>query len=87
MLHSEDSTMMEKLSELTKTPTSQLKFITDAWSQVVDCRRVLKWTYAYGYYKFDDVCNREIERQKEFFEFLQVGTPLVLSNPHLIHYR
>mmetsp|Transcript_2487 Transcript_2487/g.6456 ORF Transcript_2487/g.6456 Transcript_2487/m.6456 type:complete len:589 (+) Transcript_2487:139-1905(+) len=82
VLHSEDSTMMEKLSELTKTPTSQLKFITDAWSQVVDCRRVLKWTYAYGYYKFDDVCNREIERQKEFFEFLQGDAEGALERLH-----
>ena len=22
-------------------------------SQIVNCRRILKWTYAYGYYKFD----------------------------------
>jgi hypothetical protein len=24
-----------------------------AHKQVVECRRILKWTYAYGYYKFD----------------------------------
>lgn len=23
------------------------------WVQVIDCRRVLKWTYAYGFYAFD----------------------------------
>ncbi|KAI3908952.1 hypothetical protein MKW92_032249, partial [Papaver armeniacum] len=29
---------------------SELEFITDAWLQIIECRRVLKWTYAYGYY-------------------------------------
>ena len=64
---------MEKLSEMTRIPVSQLKFITDAWSQVVECRRVLKWTYAYGYYMFPDTDDQAINNQKQFFEFLQVG--------------
>jgi ariadne-1 len=75
-LHSEGTAMMERLSGLTKIPTSQLKFISDAWAQVVDCRRILKWTYAYGYYKYDNDDLDEVGRQKEFFEFLQVGTRL-----------
>lgn len=34
--------------------------------QIVECRRVLKWTYAYGYYL------PEIEHAKrQFFEYLQ----------------
>ena len=66
------SEKLEDLSEITATPTSQLKFVTDAWSQVVDCRRMLKWTYAFGYYRFadDSVTNKP---QQEFFEFNQVG--------------
>lgn len=62
---------LEALSEITATPTSQLKFVTDAWSQVVDCRRMLKWTYAFGYYRFadDSAANKP---QQEFFEFNQV---------------
>ncbi|KAI3843939.1 hypothetical protein MKX03_022050 [Papaver bracteatum] len=28
----------------------ELGVITDAWRQIIECRRVLKWTYAYGYY-------------------------------------
>lgn len=28
--------------------SSQLKFITDAWSQIIECRRILSWTYTYG---------------------------------------
>lgn len=34
--------------------------------QIVECRRVLKWTYAYGYYLHD---NEHAKRQ--FFEYLQ----------------
>lgn len=34
--------------------------------QIVECRRVLKWTYAYGFYL------PEIEHaKKQFFEYLQ----------------
>lgn len=66
------NTKLEVLSEITATPTSQLKFVTDAWYQVVDCRRMLKWTYAFGYYRFadDSATNKP---QQEFFEFNQVG--------------
>lgn len=34
--------------------------------QIVECRRVLKWTYAYGYYLPE---NEHAKRQ--FFEYLQ----------------
>lgn len=67
---------LEKLSELTATPTSQLKFIFDAWQQVIECRRIIKWTYAYGFYKFDVDANESVKSQQEFFEFNQVGDGL-----------
>lgn len=35
-------------------------------AQVVECRRVLKWTYAYGFYLPDDDLAK-----KNFFEYLQ----------------
>lgn len=57
---------IEKLSDKQCQPVSQLKFVTDAWLQIVECRRVLKWTYAYGYYL------PELEYAKrQFFEYLQ----------------
>ncbi|XP_038704882.1 probable E3 ubiquitin-protein ligase ARI8 isoform X3 [Tripterygium wilfordii] len=57
---------LEKLSDIQCQPESQLKFITEAWLQIVECRRVLKWTYAYGYYL------PEYENAKrQFFEYLQ----------------
>ncbi|KAJ4914532.1 putative E3 ubiquitin-protein ligase ARI7 [Raphanus sativus] len=55
---------LEKLSDIQCTPESQLKFITEAWLQIIECRRVLKWTYAYGYYLPD-------HDKKQFFEYLQ----------------
>ncbi|KAJ9189220.1 hypothetical protein P3X46_000539 [Hevea brasiliensis] len=58
--------LLEKLSDIHCTPESQLKFITDAWLQVVECRRVLKWTYAYGYY----LPEHELAK-RQFFEYLQ----------------
>ncbi|EOA39378.1 hypothetical protein CARUB_v10012456mg [Capsella rubella] len=58
------SERLGRLSDIQCTPESQLKFIADAWLQIVECRRVLKWTYAYGYYLSDHA-------KRQFFEYLQ----------------
>ncbi|GAX74338.1 hypothetical protein CEUSTIGMA_g1787.t1 [Chlamydomonas eustigma] len=50
---------LEKLSDMTKTPTSQLKFIMDAWHQIIECRRILSWTYCFGYYQFMEVAEAD----------------------------
>ncbi|XP_031112632.1 probable E3 ubiquitin-protein ligase ARI7 [Ipomoea triloba] len=55
-----------KLSEFQSLPESQLKFIVEAWKQIVECRRVLKWTYAYGFY-----LPEEEHTKRQFFEYLQ----------------
>ncbi|XP_023004376.1 probable E3 ubiquitin-protein ligase ARI8 isoform X1 [Cucurbita maxima] len=57
---------IEKLSDIHCTPESQLKFITEAWLQIIECRRVLKWTYAYGYY-----LPEQEHAKRQFFEYLQ----------------
>ncbi|XP_022854196.1 probable E3 ubiquitin-protein ligase ARI8 [Olea europaea var. sylvestris] len=57
---------LEKLSDKQCQPESQLKFIIEAWLQIVECRRVLKWTYAYGYY-----LPEHEQAKKRFFEYLQ----------------
>lgn len=57
---------LEKLSEKQCQPESQLKFIIEAWLQIVECRRVLKWTYAYGYY-----LPEHEHAKRQFFEYLQ----------------
>lgn len=65
-LQNMQNVQLEKLSNKQCQPESQLKFIIEAWSQIVECRRVLKWTYAYGYYLPE---NEHAKRQ--FFEYLQ----------------
>ena len=32
-------------------PPSELEFLEKGLQAVIKCREVLKWTYAYGYYK------------------------------------
>ncbi|XP_058094123.1 probable E3 ubiquitin-protein ligase ARI8 [Magnolia sinica] len=65
-LHQMQAVQLEKLSDKQCQPESQLKFITDAWLQIVECRRVLKWTYAYGYY-----LHEHEHAKRQFFEYLQ----------------
>ncbi|CAL5200088.1 unnamed protein product [Lathyrus oleraceus] len=65
-LHQMQTINIEKLSDTQCQPESQLKFITEAWLQIVECRRVLKWTYAYGFY----LAEHE-QGKKQFFEYLQ----------------
>lgn len=55
-----------KLSEIQCIPETQLTFITDVWGQIIECRRILKWTYAYGYY----LAESEHEKRR-FFEYMQ----------------
>ncbi|KAM2624222.1 hypothetical protein TB1_031215 [Malus domestica] len=68
---------MEKLSDIQREPESQLKFITDAWQQIVECRRVLKWTYAYGYY-----LPEHEQAKRQFFEYLQGEAESALERLH-----
>ncbi|KAK3278739.1 hypothetical protein CYMTET_13334 [Cymbomonas tetramitiformis] len=67
---------LKRLSECQSTPVSQLKFVTDAWTQIVECRRVIKWTYGYGFYA-------ELSQdRRNFFEFMQGEAELSLDNLH-----
>ncbi|KAM3387870.1 hypothetical protein ACQJBY_010597 [Aegilops geniculata] len=65
-LQSLQNDKLEKLSDIQSQPESQLKFIIEAWLQIVECRRVLKWTYAYGYY-----LPEHEHAKRQFFEYLQ----------------
>lgn len=44
------------------TPPSPCVLLTAAVAsaQVIECRRILKWTYAYGYYNFEDEDNPQV---------------------------
>lgn len=48
---------------------TDLQFVSIALRQIVDCRRVLKWTYVYGFY-LTEIDNQHI-KSKELFEYLQ----------------
>ncbi|MQL94197.1 hypothetical protein Taro_026855 [Colocasia esculenta] len=65
-LQNMQAVQLEKLSDKQSQPESQLKFITEAWLQIVECRRVLKWTYAYGFYLPENEYAK-----RTFFEYLQ----------------
>lgn len=41
---------LKQLSDDHSILEKELEFIIEAWEQIVECRRVLKWTYAYGFF-------------------------------------
>jgi hypothetical protein len=56
--------------------------------QIIECRRVLSWTYTYGYYALDEMDQKAAvsksntsvdENHRFFFEFLQVLVLCVLT--------
>ncbi|KAK1264491.1 putative E3 ubiquitin-protein ligase ARI8 [Acorus gramineus] len=51
-----------------KQNVQDCQFVLDAWMVIVECRRVLKWSYVYGYYLPQE---EEGNRKVVFFEFLQ----------------
>ncbi|GMH45917.1 hypothetical protein BSKO_13880 [Bryopsis sp. KO-2023] len=80
-----DDSTMGKLSKMSMFPEGDLTFILGAWKQVVECRRILKYSYAYGFYKFEpkeDQDNTGLENQKDFFEFLQGDAEASLETLH-----
>ncbi|PWA63556.1 Zinc finger, C6HC-type [Artemisia annua] len=76
-LHKIKTIHLKRLSLIYCLPVRQLQFITDAWLQIVDCRRVLKWTYVYGYY-----IPKQEEAKKLFFEYLQGRAEAGLEQLH-----
>lgn len=75
--HQMQTVHLGTLSDAQKQPESQLKFVLEAWQQIVECRRVLKWTYAYGYY-----LPEEEQTKKQFFEYLQGEAEAGLERLH-----
>eukprot|EP00227_Mantoniella_beaufortii_P007612 CAMPEP_0197594376 /NCGR_PEP_ID=MMETSP1326-20131121/20400_1 /TAXON_ID=1155430 /ORGANISM="Genus nov. species nov., Strain RCC2288" /LENGTH=510 /DNA_ID=CAMNT_0043160539 /DNA_START=351 /DNA_END=1879 /DNA_ORIENTATION=- len=67
-------TKIQMLGDLQNTPVSQLKFVIDAMQQIAECRRILKWTYGYGFYNME-----EDGIKKKFFEFIQADAEVTLE--------
>ncbi|KAI8537599.1 hypothetical protein RHMOL_Rhmol09G0036500 [Rhododendron molle] len=76
-LHRMQTVNLVKLRVKHSEPESQLKFITEAWLQIVECRRVLKWTYAYGYY-----LPEHEHAKRQLFEYLQGAAEAGLERLH-----
>lgn len=76
-LHQMQTVHLEKLSDKLKEPESQLKFVLEAWQQIIECRRVLKWTYAYGFY-----LPEHEQAKKQLFEYLQGEAEAGLERLH-----
>ncbi|CAA7045543.1 unnamed protein product [Microthlaspi erraticum] len=71
------SVQLEQLSDIQRKPVTELKFMVDAWLQIIECRRVLKWTYAYGYY-----LHEQEPAKKDFFSYLQSEAETGLERLH-----
>lgn len=76
-MHQMQSVHLVRLSQIQSLPETHLKFILDAWLQIVECRRVLKWTYAYGYY-----LPQHEKTKRQFFEYLQGEAEAGLERLH-----
>lgn len=75
----EINSTLESLSSSFASTTNQLKFYTEAYLQIIECRRILKWTYAYGYFHFMDSTN---STHQDFLEFLQGEAEMSLEKLH-----
>ncbi|KAK1354658.1 RBR-type E3 ubiquitin transferase [Heracleum sosnowskyi] len=68
---------LQRLEQKHDQSAGRLKFITEAWEQIVECRRVLKWSYVYGYFM-----PQEASKKIKLFEFLQGEAEVVLERLH-----
>ncbi|KZV24235.1 hypothetical protein F511_01717 [Dorcoceras hygrometricum] len=66
-----------KLARIQGEPHVQLVFLIEAWEQIVECRRVLKWSYAYGYFILEDGSGK-----MRLFEHLQGEAERALVRLH-----
>lgn len=55
---------MQRLHDEKQYPIGELQFLREAAEQVITCRRILKYTYSFGYFL-------ESGNEKNLFEHLQ----------------
>ncbi|KAK4403971.1 putative E3 ubiquitin-protein ligase ARI8 [Sesamum angolense] len=68
---------IKKLANVQAEPEALLQFVLDAWIQIAECRLILKWTYAYGYYMPPEKSDKV-----RFFEYLQSEAETALERLH-----
>ncbi|KAF9589573.1 hypothetical protein IFM89_025699 [Coptis chinensis] len=76
-LHQAETVLINNIRDGQHESEGQVKFITEAWAQIIECRRVLQWTYAYGYYLPEDEPTK-----RQFFEYLQGEAEFWLERLH-----
>lgn len=76
-LHKLKAGDIDKLRAKLSEPLSHLNFISEAWQQIIECRRVLRWTYAYGFY-----LPGEEQKKTQLFEYLQCEAESGLERLH-----
>ncbi|KAJ4836261.1 hypothetical protein Tsubulata_033002 [Turnera subulata] len=64
----EEGRYFERLSQELGLPLTDFNFITQAWLQIVECRRVLEWSYVYGFYVGDEAKKFSLEYMLEVGE-------------------
>ncbi|GMI91221.1 ARABIDOPSIS ARIADNE 8, ARIADNE 8 [Hibiscus trionum] len=65
-LQNVQSEQIEIVRRIQEKSAAEISFIPEAWQQIIECRRVLAWTYAYGFYLPD-----ECQAKRNLFEYLQ----------------
>mmetsp|Transcript_23982 Transcript_23982/g.32149 ORF Transcript_23982/g.32149 Transcript_23982/m.32149 type:complete len:85 (+) Transcript_23982:1158-1412(+) len=55
---------MNMLHDLKGFPAAELEFLVDGYEAVIKCREILKWTYAFGFYKDKNM----VENRKLLFQ-------------------
>ncbi|KAK8580939.1 hypothetical protein V6N13_143994 [Hibiscus sabdariffa] len=65
-LQNVQSEQIEIVRRIQEKSAAEISFLTEAWQQIIECRRVLAWTYAYGFYLPD-----ECQAKQNLFEYLQ----------------
>lgn len=76
-LHQLQTVHLENLARMCGETTTMLKFIVDAWTQIVEHRRVLKWMYAYRSYLSEGE-----HKKNEFLESMQGFANSALETLH-----
>ncbi|KAL3649956.1 hypothetical protein CASFOL_006359 [Castilleja foliolosa] len=70
--------LVDRLIETQNQSRSQAMIVVDAWEQIVECRRVLKWSYVYGFYRVSG----HAKWKSDFFEHLQGVAESALERLH-----
>ncbi|PIA36858.1 hypothetical protein AQUCO_03200078v1 [Aquilegia coerulea] len=68
---------VEKLKNVQGMTSAELSFIIEAWQLIIECRRVLKWTYTYRYY-----LPEAESKNHRLFEYLQGEAESCLERLH-----